>query len=140
MTRGRFASRSACQAEASRRPVRAKAWSTNTNATARLRPGSAYYLGIQALNFAGPVNVSLQVNFDQTSLPAGIPQLSSGVPLAGFIPRTTALNQFQFNVPIGASAAAFELLNPSGDVNLYVLRSNGPGALPGPGQIGRAHV
>ena len=104
--------------------------STNTNAVARLRPGSDYYLGIQALNPAGPVSVTLNVNFDQTALPAVIPALTDGVPLNGFLPRTTTLNQFKFTVPANATAATFELLNLTGDVNLYLLRSNSPTALP----------
>ncbi len=109
--------------------------STNTNSSALLRPGSAYYLGIQALNPAGPVNVSLNINFDQTSLPPVIPALADGTPLPSFIPRTTALNQFKFTVPANASAATFELLNANGDVNLYLLRSNSPTASPGVSQF-----
>lgn len=103
--------------------------STNTNSLARLRPGSAYYLGIQALNPVGPVNVSLNINFDQTSLPLVIPTLAEGTPLNSFIPRTSALNQFKFTVPASATAATFELLNASGDVNLFLLRSNAPSAV-----------
>ncbi len=107
--------------------------STNTNATARLRPGREYYLGITPLNVGPPVQVSVQVDFDRTELPPSVTSLASGVPLAGFTVANGGQSHYAFNVPTNASATLFEITAANGNVNLYLRRSNGPAALPGPG-------
>ncbi|NDD40517.1 MAG: hypothetical protein EB082_19255 [Verrucomicrobia bacterium] len=72
----------------------------------------------------------MQVDFNQTAPTQAISVLTSGQPMAGFIPRTTSLNYYQFDVVPGASSALFELYNVSGDVNLYLARSNSLTTLP----------
>lgn len=104
--------------------------STNTNAVARLRPGSEYYIAIQAMSPGPPVDVTVRVDFDRTELPPPITPLSSGVPVNGLAPRTPNLGVYTFEVPANASGAMFEIVAADGDVNLYLRRSNGPASLP----------
>ncbi len=104
--------------------------STNTNALARLRPGSAYYIGVQALNPKGPVNLSVRVDYNRTEIPVPTIPLTNGLPLATSIARTAAMNYYTFNVPSSATATMFEILSADGDVNLYLSRSNSPGSQP----------
>ncbi|NDE97837.1 MAG: hypothetical protein EB034_06105, partial [Verrucomicrobia bacterium] len=95
-----------------------------------LRPGGQYYLFIKPLNGATNLSLAMQVDFNQTAPTQAISVLTSGQPMAGFIPRTTSLNYYQFDVVPGASSALFELYNVSGDVNLYLARSNSLTTLP----------
>ena len=83
-----------------------------TNGVPPLLPGRRYYLGVQNTN-STPVTFSLQVEFDITTLLNGVPITSD---LAnGPIPR-----YFQFDVSTNAVALAFQILNPSGNVDLVV--------------------
>lgn len=104
--------------------------STNTNAVARLRPGSEYYIAIQALTAGAPVDVTVRVDFDRSELPPPVTPLSSGVPVSGLALRTPSLSTYTFEVPANASSAMFEITAADGDVNLYLRRSNGPSSLP----------
>ena len=106
--------------------------STNSASAALLIPGKKYYLAIEPLNGAANVSLDMQVNFDRTEAEPVVTDLADGTPLNTFIPRTPALNHFRFNVPGNASAALFELSNLTGDVNLYLRRSNGLSSLPTP--------
>ncbi|KAF0176609.1 MAG: Peptidase S8 and S53 subtilisin kexin sedolisin [Limisphaerales bacterium] len=104
--------------------------STNTNAVARLRPGSEYYIAIQALTAGAPVDVTVRVDFDRSELPPPVTPLASGVPVNGLALRTPSLSTYTFEVPANASSAMFEITAADGDVNLYLRRSNGPSSLP----------
>ena len=75
-----------------------------------LIPGSTYYLGVENQGSA-PVTVTMEVDFDITTL-------VNGVGVTRTIPAGSAPQYFQFDVVAGGEAAAFEILNPSGDVNL----------------------
>ncbi len=110
--------------------------STNASAAARLRPGSPYYLAVRAVNPTGPVNLTLKVDYNRTEIPVPTIPLTNGVPLITSIARTSTLNYYTFNVPSSASAALFEILNPDGDVNLFLSRSNSPGSQPTPSSYG----
>ena len=112
--------------------------STNTNAVARLRPGSEYYMAIAPVNPGPPVQVTVQVNFDRTELPPQILALTGGVPLDGLALANGSVKHYSFSVPANASAALFEIAAANGDVNLYLRRSNGPASLPGPGGFDHA--
>ena len=104
--------------------------STNTNARARLRPGSEYYIAIQAMSAGPPVNASVRVDFDRTELLAPTVPLTSGTPVNGRALANANLGSFSFEVPANASGAMFEIVTANGDVNLYLRRSNAPGTLP----------
>ncbi|MEN9572384.1 MAG: hypothetical protein RL514_239 [Verrucomicrobiota bacterium] len=95
-------------------------------------PGKKYYLAIEPLNAAANVNLAMQVDFAETE--PVVPALTVGVGLNGFIPRTPSLSHYRFEVPANASAVLFELLNLTGEANLYVRRSNGPASLPSPAE------
>ncbi len=77
-----------------------------------LLPGQRYFLGVQNTNVT-PVNFRLQVEFDITTLLDRVP-VTSELP-TGPIPR-----YFQFDVSTNALAVAFQILNPSGNVDLVV--------------------
>lgn len=104
--------------------------STNTNARARLRPGSEYYIAIQAMSAGAPVDVTVRVDFDRTELLAPTVPLTSGTPVNGLALANPNLGSFSFEVPANASGAMFEIVTANGDVNLYLRRSNAPGTLP----------
>ena len=103
---------------------------TNTNALARLRPGSDYYIAIQAMNAGPPVDVTVRVDFDRTELLAPTVPLTSGTPINGLALATPNFGTYSFEVPGNASAAMFEIVTANGDVNLYLRRSNGSDTLP----------
>ena len=78
-------------------------------------PPGQYYLGVQNTG-AVPVTFSLEVTFDLTTLTNAVP-LTNG-PLAA----TTVPRYFQYDVSSNATAVAFELLNPTGELNLVAGR------------------
>jgi sugar lactone lactonase YvrE len=112
--------------------------STATNADARLRPGSEYYMAITPMNAGAPVEVSVEVSFDRTELPPQITDLAGGVPVNGLALANGSVTHYAFTVPANASAALFEITAANGNVNLYLRRSNGPASLPGPGGFDHA--
>ena len=61
---------------------------------------------------AVPVSFSLEVTFDLTTLTNAVP-LTNGLLAATTVPR-----YFQYDVSSNATAVAFELLNPTGELNL----------------------
>jgi len=81
-----------------------------------LLPGQRYFLGVQNTNTA-PVDFRLQVEFDITTLLDRI-LITSDLPV-GPIPR-----YFQFDVSTNAAAVAFQILNPSGNVDLVVRQGS----------------
>jgi subtilisin-like proprotein convertase family protein len=80
----------------------------------RLVPGLPYFLGVQNTN-ATAVTFALAVDFDITPLVNGVPVPVDMV--AGPQPR-----YFSFEVPANATAAAFQLLNLSGNADLVVRK------------------
>jgi hypothetical protein len=81
-----------------------------TNGTPALAPGARYYLGIQNPGTAS-VTASVQVDFDITLLADGIPfhTTQAGNPLPRY---------FSYDVSSNATAVSFQLLNPSGNLDL----------------------
>jgi subtilisin-like proprotein convertase family protein/sugar lactone lactonase YvrE len=104
--------------------------STNTLAGATLVPGRKYYLSVEPLGAATNVSVDIRVDFDRTVAEPVVTALANATPLDSFIPRTKALSHYRFEVPADASGALFELLNLTGNAQLYVRRSNGVDSLP----------
>lgn len=99
-------------------------YTLSTNGTPPLLPGQRYYLGVQNIS---PTNVTfaVQVDFDVTALTNAVP-LTSALD-SGAVPR-----YFSFDVSTNATAASFQLLNLSGNVNL-VVRQGAPLPTPTPG-------
>ncbi len=104
--------------------------STNTLAGATLVPGRKYYLSVEPLGGATNVSVNILVDFDRTVADPVVTSLANATPVDTFMPRTTALSHYRFEVPVGTAGALFELLNLTGNVQLYVRRSNGVDSLP----------
>lgn len=104
--------------------------STNPLAAATLVPGRKYYLAVEPLDGATNVTVNIQVDFDRTAAEPVVTTLTNATPVETFIRRTSELSHYRFEIPAEASGALFELLNLSGNVQLYVRRSNGVDSLP----------
>jgi hypothetical protein len=85
-----------------------------TNGTPPLMPGQRYYLGVQNLG-AAPVNFSIEVDFDITPL-------TNAVPYTGSIAAIGQPRYFQYDVSTNAAAVSFQILNPSGNVDLVARR------------------
>jgi hypothetical protein len=85
-----------------------------TNGTPPLMPGQRYYLGVQNRG-AAPVSFSIEVDFDITPL-------TNAVPYTGSIAAIGQPRYFQYDVSANAVAVAFQILNPSGDVDLVARR------------------
>jgi hypothetical protein len=79
-----------------------------------LQPGTRYYLGVQNTGVA-PVSFSIEVDFDITTLTNAIPLTNTLA--AAFLPR-----YYQYDVSTNAIAAAFEILNPNGNVDLLARK------------------
>ena len=88
---------------------------TLTSASLPPLPPGEYYLGVQNTG-AVPVTFSIAVNFDITTLTNALPLTNS--PLAA----TTVPRYFQYDVSSNATAVAFELINPTGELNLVASR------------------
>ena len=80
-----------------------------------LVPGQRYYLGVQN-NGVSPVNFTIEVDFDITTLTNGVPR-TNDVLAATAIPR-----YYQYDVSTNATAVAFELFNLNGNVDLVARR------------------
>ena len=74
-------------------------------------PGGTYYLGVQNIGVI-PINVTLEVDFNITTLVNGV-GVSNTIPV-GLVPQ-----YYQFDVVSNGVAVAFEILNPTGDANLF---------------------
>jgi hypothetical protein len=85
-----------------------------TTSTPPLLPGQRYYLGVQNTG-ATPATFTIEVDFDITTLTNKIP-LTNTLAAAG-VPR-----YYQYDVSTNAHAVVFEILNPSGDVNLVARK------------------
>jgi subtilisin-like proprotein convertase family protein len=85
-----------------------------TGSTPPLLPGETYYLGVQNLG-PNPATFTIEVDFNIITLTNGIPYTNS---LADLGQPT----YYQYDVSTNAIAAAFEILNPSGNVDLVARR------------------
>ncbi len=101
-----------------------------TNGIPPLQPGRRYYLGVQNTDPAETNSFTIQVFFDRLpGSPVNLPLLTNGFTLSTNIVQGTGVQYFAFDVSTNATGAAFEILSPSGDVNL-VIRGGLP--LPSP--------
>ncbi|MDB6018821.1 MAG: Peptidase and in kexin sedolisin [Pedosphaera sp.] len=87
---------------------------TTNGPTPLLVPGARYYLGVQNQG-ATPVTFSIEVDFDITSL-------TNGVPLTNSLPANGIQRYYQYDVSPSGIAVAFEILNPSGNVDLVARK------------------
>ena len=87
----------------------------SSSTTPPLVPGETYYLGVQNLNATSPAFFTIEVDFDITTLTNGIP-VTSPI-LTGGVPR-----YFQFDVLTNSVVALFQILNPSGSVEMVVQK------------------
>ncbi len=85
------------------------------NGLPQLQPGQRYYLGVTNTGTT-PVNFTIEVDFDITTLTNGVPR-TNDVLAATTIPR-----YYQYDVSSNATAVAFELFNLSGNVDLVARR------------------
>jgi hypothetical protein len=105
------------------------------------RPGHEYYLAVENLSATESVTFGLRVDFAEGSAPPpNYTRLTDGFAFTTNLPAGAALQYFQFDVSSNAIAAVFEVLNPGGDVKLfirsgtpptsasYAYRSDAPGA------------
>jgi hypothetical protein len=106
--------------------------STNPASLARLRPGSDYYIAVTPLAAQGNTTVEVSVNFDRSSLPATVTSLASGTPVNALAVANGPMATYSFVVPANASGASFEIASATGDVDLYLRRSNATDSLPSP--------
>ena len=88
---------------------------TTTGAPPLLQPGQRYFLGVQNLG-ASPVNFTLEVDFNITTL-------SNAVPLTNSLAAIGLPRYYQFDVSTNAVVAAFEILAADGNVDLVVSRA-----------------
>jgi subtilisin-like proprotein convertase family protein len=97
---------------------------TTNGAPPLLVPGQRYYLGIRNSISTQTNQFVLQVNFDRLNV-INVTPLTNGVSLSTNISGSVSdlsIQYFQFDVSSDAVAAAFEVLNPSGDVDLILRR------------------
>ncbi len=105
------------------------------------RPGHEYYLAVENLSATESVTFGLRVDFAEGSAPPpNFTQLPDGFAFTTNLPAGAGLQYFQFDVSSNAIAAVFEVLNPAGDVKLFIrpgtpptsasfaYRSDAPGA------------
>lgn len=87
--------------------------------TTTLNNGQRYYLGVRNSG-VGTVSINIGVEFD---LIDGITRLTNGVRVVdGSIEPGVELDYYQIDVSTNATALAFQLLNPTDDVDLLVIR------------------
>ncbi|MDB6130935.1 MAG: type sorting protein, partial [Verrucomicrobiales bacterium] len=117
--------------------------STNSPSTEPISPGQRYYLGVKNANPLASNSFVLTVDFDKTDTYKIITQpLTNGVLFSTNIPPGNQLQYFQYDVTTNAVGASFEVINPSGNVDLvigrgpflpnsstYAYRSANPGTL-----------
>lgn len=89
-----------------------------------LRPGETYFLGVRPSNpSGGPINYTLRVDFDRLDEPGfQVIPLVSGVGVTMNTSSNRNIQYFSFDVSTNATAVAFEVLNPTVDVNLLVKK------------------
>src|SRR6185436_14113000 len=90
-----------------------------TNGTPPLLTGRPYFLGVENLSLAVPVNFALQVDFNYTPL-------TNNVPVRTVADSPALLRYFYFDVSPNATAVAFQLFGVAGNANLVVRRTVPP--------------
>lgn len=86
-----------------------------------LRPGQRYYLGVRNNNTSQSNNFTLCVTFDATdAVRPSVASLPNGFRVGSSIPAGAELQYFQIDVATNAVSATFEILQPSGNVDLYL--------------------
>jgi len=95
--------------------------STNRPPDAPLRPGQRYYLGVQNIDPNETNTFRIRVDFDRvnTNLISAI-TLTNAVPYTNTIAAGVLLDYYQFDVSSSSTWATFEIVNPSGNVNLQL--------------------
>lgn len=91
-----------------------------------LQTGHLYFLGVRNTNPAQSNNFSLQVDFDRSPGSLTSIGLTNGLGYTNSSPASSAMQYYYFDVSPSATSVAFELLNLSGDVDLYVSRGTMP--------------
>ncbi|MBA4148565.1 MAG: S8 family serine peptidase [Verrucomicrobia bacterium] len=93
----------------------------DTTSAPLLQPGQRYYLGVRNVNPTDSNNFTVLVKFDFVdNFVAGIPALTNAIAFNTNAPSGNAMQYFQFNVSPGALMATFELLNLTGNADLYI--------------------
>ncbi|MFN7139243.1 MAG: proprotein convertase P-domain-containing protein, partial [Limisphaerales bacterium] len=96
-----------------------------TGTAPTFQPGQRYYLAVRNQDTTD-LPFELKVEFDQTnSPPLAIPTLVNNVEYPSTIAAGNVMQYFQFIVSPEALTATFEILNATGDVDLYI-RYGGP--------------
>ncbi len=90
--------------------------------TPALQPGRRYYLGVRNINSAESNNFVLKVEFNLTPQTLNVPSLTNQVPYTNTIPAGFAMQYYEFKVSTNAISADFEILNPTGDVDLFLRK------------------
>jgi subtilisin-like proprotein convertase family protein len=95
----------------------------NTLTAPLLNPGQRYYLGVKNKD-PNTTNVfTLRVDFDKYDATAPVvTALTNAVPLTATINAGPLMSYYQFTVSSNANWATFELLDLSGNANLYLKR------------------
>jgi subtilisin-like proprotein convertase family protein len=89
------------------------------NSLPELVPGQRYYLGVRN-NGTETNEFTLNVSYDFSELVIDVPLLANAVPVSTNIPSGFAMQHFKVAVPDNATSATFEILDPDGNVDLYV--------------------
>jgi hypothetical protein len=91
--------------------------------SAPLRPGSTYYLGVQNVNPTEVNTFTLLVDFDVSDIPLlEVTPLTNSIPFTNTISQGVALDYYQYDVAPNGTNVMFEILDPSGDVDLVIRR------------------
>jgi len=98
---------------------------TNTPASAPLRPGQRYFLAVrnfQPDRFLNPFGIMVVFDCVDSPLPV-VPSLTNGIPFTATIDPGPGLHYYQFEVSSNAIRADFELTPLSGNnVDMYIKR------------------
>ena len=103
---------------------------TNVNVSPFFLPGQRYYLAVSNVNPNATSTFSLHIQFDR--LPTNstvLPVLTNGFTVSTNIDPSALIHYYAVDISTNAIGAVFEVLNPSGDVDL-VVRNDLP--LPNP--------
>jgi subtilisin family serine protease/subtilisin-like proprotein convertase family protein len=95
----------------------------STTGTPPLEPGRSYYLGVRNVNASETNRFTVCINFDRIdpTLLNVIP-LTNGLCFSNTAPVTNLLTYYSFDPSPGAIELQFDILGPSGDVNLVARR------------------
>ncbi|MBN2505484.1 MAG: S8 family serine peptidase, partial [Verrucomicrobia bacterium] len=89
----------------------------------RLERSQTYYLAVRNSDPTQTNDFQICLRFDRTgSLASALPLLTNGVGASNCLAAGSDLAYYQFNASSNAESVLFELLNPDGNVDLYVRR------------------